>query len=155
MTLSTVISSRAGAGAVAVLTIAREDRRNALSRQTLTDLGRLTREAIADEKIRALIVTGAGDQAFCAGADLKERATMDDGAVRAQLAAYREELGVLERSPKPVVAAINGVALGGGLELALACDLRVCASHDLRAARDLAGDHSGRRRHAAPTAGRG
>ena len=112
-----------------VLTLSREDRSNALSRQMLSELGQKTREAIADPAVRAIIVTGKGTRAFCAGADLKERTTMDDDAVREQLAAYRAEFGVLDRSPKPVIAAINGVALGGGLELALACDLRVATSH--------------------------
>ncbi len=116
-------------GAIGVLTIDRADRRNALSRDTLFALGRLGRELIGDAAVRAIVVTGAGDKAFCAGADLKERQGMSTDDVRAQVGLYRSELGVLADSPKPVVAAINGVAFGGGLELALLCDLRVASPH--------------------------
>ncbi len=113
----------------AILTIDREDRRNALSRDTLLALGRAARELCEDSSVRLIVLTGRGDKAFCAGADLKERQGYTDDDVRAQVALYRTELGPLDRSPKPVIAAINGVAFGGGLELALVCDLRVAAAH--------------------------
>jgi enoyl-CoA hydratase len=116
-------------GAVAIWTIDREARRNALSRATVVALGKLARDAETNPSIRAIILTGAGDLAFCAGADLKERQAMDENAVRAQLELYRSEFLPIDRSSKPVVAAINGAALGGGLELALTCDLRVAAAH--------------------------
>jgi enoyl-CoA hydratase/carnithine racemase len=116
-------------GYVAVWTLDRPDRANALSRAMLLALGKLAREAATNASIRAVVLTGAGDKAFCAGADLKERRGMTDDEVRAQLELYRSELGPLDRSPKPVVAAINGAALGGGLELALCCDLRIAAAH--------------------------
>ena len=118
-------------GTVAVWTIDRPDRMNALSRATLFAFGTLAREAVADEGIRAIVVTGAGDKAFCAGADLKERQGMSENDVRVQVDLYRSELGLLDRSPKPVIAALNGVAFGGGLELALIADLRVAAEHAL------------------------
>jgi enoyl-CoA hydratase/carnithine racemase len=114
-------------GGVAVFVIDRPDRMNSLSRATLLALGKLVREAQGNASVRAIVVTGAGNRAFCAGADLKERQGMTDADVRVQLGLYRTELGALDRSSKPVVAAINGVALGGGLELALCCDLRVAA----------------------------
>jgi enoyl-CoA hydratase/carnithine racemase len=115
-------------GSVAVWTIDRPDRMNALSRAALLALGQLAREAASNASIRAIVICGAGDKAFCAGADLKERRSMTDDEVRAQLDLYRTELGAVDRSPKPVVAAIRGLALGGGLELALCCDLRVATS---------------------------
>jgi enoyl-CoA hydratase/carnithine racemase len=118
-------------GTVAVWTIDREARMNALSRATLLAFGKLARDAVANPSIRAIVVTGAGDKAFCAGADLKERQGMSENDVRVQVELYRSELGPLDRSPKPVIAAINGVAFGGGLELALVCDLRVAAKHAL------------------------
>ena len=116
-------------GNVVIFTIARPDRMNSLSRATLRALGKLTREAIENPSVRAIVVTGSGEKAFCAGADLKERRGMSENDVRLQVELYRSELGVLDRSPKPVVAALNGVAFGGGLELALMCDLRVAAAH--------------------------
>ena len=116
-------------GSIVIWTIERADRANALSRATLFAFGKLAREAATNPSIRAIVVTGAGEKAFCAGADLKERQGMSENDVRVQVALYRSELGPLDHCPKPVVAAINGAALGGGLELALCCDLRVAASH--------------------------
>src|SRR2546428_13444537 len=83
----------------------------------------------ADKKrgLRCVILTGAGSKAFCAGADLKERATMSEADVRAFLGELRGTLRAIEKSPKIFVAALNGVALGGGCELALACDIRLAS----------------------------
>src|SRR5690606_18449559 len=86
-------------GAVGILTIDREDRVNALSRPTLYALGRLGRELVEDPAIRAIVVTGAGKKAFCAGADLKERRGMSNEDIRVQVGLYRSELGVIDRSP--------------------------------------------------------
>jgi len=118
-------------GSVVVWTMDRPDRMNALSRAALLAFGKLAREVATNASIRAVVITGSGDKAFCAGADLKERATMTENEVRAQLDLYRSELAPVDRCDKPVIAAINGAALGGGLELALACDLRVAATHAL------------------------
>jgi methylglutaconyl-CoA hydratase len=114
-------------GSAAIVTLNRPDRRNALDRQSVRELGRLGRELSADSGVRAAIVTGAGERAFCAGADLKEREGMSEAEVREMLDLYRSELAWLGGAPFPVVAALNGPALGGGLELALTCDLRTAA----------------------------
>ena len=118
-------------GHVVVWTIDREPRMNSLSRATLLAFGKLAREALSNSSVRAIVITGRGDKAFCAGADLKERQGMTENDIRVQVELYRSELGPLDRSPKPVIAALNGVAFGGGLELALVCDLRVAAAHAL------------------------
>jgi len=80
-----------------------------------------------DPDIRAIIITGAGDRAFCAGADLKERATLSDIQVKTFIFTIRNLFTFIENMGKPTIAAINGIALGGGTELALACDIRIAA----------------------------
>ncbi len=116
-------------GHAAIVTLDRPDRRNALDRATVAELGRIGGALTQDPTVRAAVLTGSGDRAFCAGADLKERESMTLDEVRAMLDAYRGELAWLATAPFPVIAALNGAALGGGLELALTCDLRVAAPH--------------------------
>jgi len=79
------------------------------------------------QDVRVIIITGAGSKAFCAGADLKERITLDDTQVKTFIFTIRNLFTSIEYLNKPVIAAINGVALGGGTELALACDIRVAS----------------------------
>jgi enoyl-CoA hydratase/carnithine racemase len=114
-----------GDAVVELWTINRPERSNALSEAMVRRLGALAREAAADDAVRAVILTGKGGKAFCAGADLKERRGMSEDAIRDFLALYRTVFRFIDELPKPVIAAIDGVAFGGGLELALACDLRV------------------------------
>lgn len=102
---------------------------NSLNRELVASLHEALDRLAFDKTVRAVIVTGEGEKAFCAGADLKERRTMTEHEVLQFLHALQSAFLKLERLPKPVIAAINGVAFGGGTELALACDLRVMASH--------------------------
>jgi len=110
---------------IVIITLNRPDRRNALDRPTLAAGRNLIRDIHYDASARVLIVTGAGDKAFCAGADLKEREKMTMVEVRQYIQYIRDTFTEIENLPIPVIAAINGVSMGGGTEMALACDLRV------------------------------
>jgi enoyl-CoA hydratase len=110
---------------IATLTIDRPEVKNALDLETVNQIRDALRTFEADESVGALIITGAGESAFVSGADIN--------AIRARgrdegLAAINSSLfSDIERFPRPTIAAINGYALGGGCELALACDIRICA----------------------------
>jgi enoyl-CoA hydratase len=114
-------------GAVATIRLNRPKALNALDGGTLRELARALREVRRDDGVRALVVTGEGERAFCAGADVAAMAEMSaaEGYDYGRLG--HEVLGRLDAFDVPVVAAVNGVALGGGLELALVCDLIVAA----------------------------
>jgi enoyl-CoA hydratase len=105
-----------------VLTVNRPDRLNALSRDTLAQIGRAVRAFAEDTAQRALIVTGAGEKSFVAGADIAELAALGPAEAEEYSRSGQAVMDLVERSAKPVIAAINGYALGGGCELALACD---------------------------------
>jgi enoyl-CoA hydratase len=109
-------------GFIATITVSREKALNALNNHTLNEIGWALREADGDARIRVVIVTGAGDKAFVAGADIAEMQDQDATAARGFAQAGRTVGDILENMTKPVIAAVNGFALGGGCELALACD---------------------------------
>ncbi|MFN7980812.1 MAG: enoyl-CoA hydratase-related protein [Vicinamibacterales bacterium] len=113
--------------AVATVTINRPKVLNALNAQTLDDLHRAMRELQQDADVRAVILTGAGERAFVAGADIHELAEQTPVEGRARALAGQRVFRLIEQLGKPVIAAINGFALGGGCELAMACTLRLAA----------------------------
>ena len=114
--------------AVAVLTVDRQDALNALDVETLTELRDALQEVAANDDVRAVILTGAGEKAFVAGADIKYMSGLDVEQAKAWGALGHEAGRLLETMPKPTIAAVSGFALGGGCELALACDLRYASS---------------------------
>lgn len=107
------------------VTLNRLEAANALSRQLIAELRDELARQSAKTELLALVLTGAGDKVFCAGADLKERRSMSPAEVRAHLDNQSALMNEVAAFPRPVLAVINGAALGGGLELALACDVRV------------------------------
>ncbi len=113
-------------GAVAWVTLSRPDARNALSLAVNRELSRLALVLDDDPAVRAIVLTGAGDQAFCAGADLKERKGVPASEAGRFIDAISGAIDAWSRISRPTICALNGSAYGGGLELALACDLRVC-----------------------------
>lgn len=111
---------------VLVITLNRPDSLNALSRRLVAELGQAVRQA-RKETVRGVVITGAGEKAFAAGADISEFAGMESLDAHRFAARGQAVLSSIENLPKPVVAAVNGYALGGGCELAMACHLRVAA----------------------------
>lgn len=110
---------------VGVITVNRPEKRNALSETVLAEIGAVLDSWEDDDAVGAVIFTGAGEKAFIAGADITQLATYDLGH---GLAAHMQRLyDRIQDYPKPTLAAINGVAMGGGLELAMSCDIRIAA----------------------------
>ena len=116
-------------GAVGVVTLNRPEAMNAFTLEVLERLGQVMEEAAADPGLRVVILTAAGEKAFCVGADLKGRAQeySEGASVDPMGEAVQRVFGRIESLERPVIAAVHGYCLGGGLELALSCDLRVAA----------------------------
>lgn len=146
------------AESVAWITLNRPDRMNAMSNDMMRSLGEALDQCASDDEVRAIVLTGAGDRAFCAGGDVKGMAARDsaggngpaptlDDRIDGLLGSMRRTSLVLHTIPKPTVAMVNGYAMGAGLSLALACDLRIMASEaqlgTAFAGVALAGDYGG------------
>ena len=114
-------------GAVAIVTINRPEKRNALNTLTISEIHHVMTALGADPTVGAIVLTGAGDKAFVAGADISELAVMTPAGGQAHAAAGQRAFDAIETLGKPVIAAVNGFALGGGCELAMACTLRLAA----------------------------
>src|SRR3954465_1469928 len=110
---------------VAQIELSRPEALNAISSELARELVAITAAIAADSDVHAVVLTAAGDRAFCVGADLKERNAMSDADFRAQRILFRAAFGGVLNLPQPTVAAVHGFALGGGSELALSCDIVV------------------------------
>jgi enoyl-CoA hydratase/carnithine racemase len=125
--MNTDILLKEEADGVVILTLNRPEVMNSLNFPLLLALKEQIESFRFKRDIRVVIVTGAGAKAFCAGADLKERATMSPDRVKEYIFTIRNLFTAIEQLNKAVIAAVNGVALGGGTELSLACDIRVAS----------------------------
>lgn len=116
-------------GDIAVVTIDRPEKLNALNADVVAELGQVFRDLRDDDAVRGVILTGAGEKAFVAGADIGELAKMDSISGVKVSRDGQEVFRMMERFPKPVLAAVGGYALGGGCELALACHMRLASEN--------------------------
>jgi enoyl-CoA hydratase len=112
---------------VAIITINRAESLNAFNFETLIELQKRIEELRINREVRAVIFIGAGEKSFSVGADLKERKDLTDEQVKRNLYKINEVFTAIDQLPQPTIAAINGFAFGGGMELALACDFRIAA----------------------------
>jgi enoyl-CoA hydratase len=125
MSFATLLVERDGA--VAVVTVNRPSVLNALNSQTITELQRAMYELQQDAGIRAIVLTGAGEKSFVAGADINELAKLSPAEGQQHAQKGQAVFDAIEHLGKPVIAAVNGFALGGGCELAMACTIRIAA----------------------------
>ncbi|WLR53938.1 enoyl-CoA hydratase-related protein [Mesobacillus subterraneus] len=115
-------------GHMVIITLNRPDSLNAFNYETLGELQQVIEELRSNREARVVIFIGAGEKAFSVGADLKERRTLSEADVKRNIYKIGEVFTMVDQLPQPTIAAINGFAFGGGMELALACDFRVAAS---------------------------
>lgn len=115
--------------AICTITVNRPDKLNALNKKTVQEIEAAVKLAIADVSVKGIILTGAGQKAFVAGADISEFVGLSAEQGMAMAKAGQDVFALIEQSPKPVIAAVNGFALGGGCELSMACHLRVASDN--------------------------
>ena len=127
MSFETLLVEREGA--IAVVTINRPKVLNALNTDTINELERVMLEIQRDDTVKAVVLTGAGDKSFVAGADINELAVLSPAEGQRHGRRGQSVFDTIEHLGKPVIAAINGFALGGGCELAMACTIRIAADH--------------------------
>ena len=116
-------------GSVAVITINRESKLNALNIETIQEIGKALDNALNDKNIKGIILTGAGEKAFAAGADITEFLSFEKAGGIEMAKKGQVVFNKIENAAKPVLAAVNGFALGGGCELAMACHMRVASDN--------------------------
>lgn len=116
-------------GDIAIIKINRPEALNAVNIDVIAELSRTVDIVGADDGIRAVIITGVGERAFCAGADIAYMVNIDPIKAEKYASSAQAVLNKIERLEKPVIAAVNGFALGGGCELALVCDIRIASSN--------------------------
>ena len=114
---------------IAWVTLNRPEKLNALNNEVLKELDQIFADLEQDAEVGAVVVTGAGEKAFVAGADIAELKTLDTAGARVQALRGQAVYQRIESMPKPVIAAVNGFALGGGCELALACHIRIASEN--------------------------
>ena len=128
-------------GTVSVITLNRPEKRNAIDVATMRLLGEVVQGVIDDPAQRVMVITGAGDVAFSAGGDMREMLEHSPLSSDQVMVAWQDTQRVIERSVKPLIAAVNGYAYGGGTEIAMACHIRVAAETAKFGQTEIAHDH--------------
>jgi 3-hydroxypropionyl-coenzyme A dehydratase len=116
-------------GDIAILRINRPEALNAMNLDVISELSKMIDIIAADESAKAVVITGAGERSFCAGADISYMVNIDPMQAEKYATSAQEVINKIDRLEKPVIAAVNGFALGGGCELAMACDIRIASSN--------------------------
>ncbi|MFL6494267.1 MAG: enoyl-CoA hydratase/isomerase family protein [Nitrososphaera sp.] len=116
-------------GDIAVLRINRPEALNAVNLDVISELSKVIDIIAADDGIKVLVITGAGERSFCAGADISYMVNIDPMQAEKYATSAQDVINKIDRLEKPVIAAVNGFALGGGCELAMACDIRIASSN--------------------------
>lgn len=129
MTFTNLLYQLEAETGILTITINRPDKLNALNAATIEEIRAAAQQALDDPAVRGIILTGSGEKSFVAGADIAELTELDEISARRAAERGQEAFCLLEESSKPVIAAVNGFALGGGCELAMACHMRVAAEN--------------------------